>query len=79
MEFKYINNVIHSINELNDHNEDYVGFIYTKVFNSRIRQATVIQESQLMRKDIFEYAPKAPVTADYEKFIKELLKITEGK
>ena len=51
----------------------------TKVFNSRIRQATVIQESQLMRKDIFEYAPKAPVTADYEKFIKELLKITEGK
>lgn len=34
MEFKYINNVIHSINELNDHNEDYVGFIYTKVFNS---------------------------------------------
>lgn len=45
----------------------------TKLFNSRIRQATVVQESQLVKKDLFEYAPKAPVTQDYEKFLIELL------
>lgn len=45
----------------------------TEIFNSRIRQATVVQESQVVRMDLFEYAPKAPVTNDYEEFIEELL------
>lgn len=38
----------------------------TKVFNSRIRQATVLQESQVAKVDLLEYAPKAPVTLDYK-------------
>lgn len=50
----------------------------TTVFESRIRQATVVQESQLVKMDLFEYAPKAPVTKDYESFINELLKRIEG-
>lgn len=45
----------------------------TTTFKSRIRQATVVQESQIVKMDIFEYAPKAPVTKDYEDFIDELL------
>lgn len=45
----------------------------TKVFDSRIRQATVLQESQIAKIDLLEYAPKAPVTADYQAFIDELL------
>lgn len=45
----------------------------TKVFKNRIRQATVVQESQLVKMDLFEYAPKAPVTKDYDAFISELL------
>ncbi len=45
----------------------------TTVFNSRIRTATVIQESQIAKMDIFEYAPKAPVAKDYDDFIEELL------
>lgn len=49
----------------------------TTVFESRIRQATVVQESQLVKMDIFEYAPKAPVTKDYDEFIEELLKRIE--
>lgn len=49
----------------------------TKIFESRIRQATVVQESQLVKMDLFEYAPKAPVTKDYEVFIDELLKRIE--
>ena len=50
----------------------------TEVFNSRVRQATVVQESQLVKMDLFEYAPKAPVTKDYESFIEELLQRIEG-
>lgn len=50
----------------------------TTVFESRVRQATVVQESQLVKMDLFEYAPKAPVTKDYESFINELLKRIEG-
>lgn len=49
----------------------------TKVFDSRIRQATVLQESQIAKIDLLEYAPKAPVTADYMAFIDELLKRIE--
>lgn len=45
----------------------------TKVFDSRIRQAIVVQESQLVKMDLFEYAPKSPVTTDYAAFIDELL------
>ena len=45
----------------------------TTLFNSRIRQATVVQESQIAKMDLFKYAPKAPVTQDYEKFVEEFL------
>lgn len=49
----------------------------TKVFNSRIRQATVLQESQIAKIDLLEYAPKAPITADYQAFIGEFLERIE--
>ena len=49
----------------------------TKVFNSRIRQATVLQESQVAKVDLLEYAPKAPVTLDYQAFIDEFLERIE--
>lgn len=45
----------------------------TTIFKSRIRQAIVVQESQIAKMDLFEYAPKAPVTKDYDSFIDELL------
>ena len=45
----------------------------TTVFKSKIRQAVVLQESQIAKIDLLEYAPKAPVTADYLEFIDELL------
>lgn len=52
--------------------------LHTKVFKSRIRQATVLQESQIAKTDLFAYAPKAPVTADYQAFIDELLERIKG-
>lgn len=45
----------------------------TEVFKSRIRQAVVVQESQIAKEDLFSYAPNAPVVKDYKGFINEFL------
>ncbi len=45
----------------------------TKVFENRIRQAVVLQESQIAREDLFSYAPNARVSEDYRGFIDEFL------
>lgn len=45
----------------------------TTVYNTTIRQAAVVLESQLYRKDLYDFAPKAPVTQDYGKFVEEFL------
>lgn len=46
----------------------------TKVFENRIRQAVILQESQIAKEDLFSYAPNANVTDDYRGFIDEFLK-----
>ncbi len=62
--------------------EEYVNesakLLDTKIFKSRIRNATVVLESQYVQSDLFEYAPKHPVTKDYEEFINEFLKRIGG-
>ena len=63
---------------LEDNVNAAASLLNTTIFNSRIRQATVVQESQLVKMDLFEYAPKAPVTQDYEAFIDELLERIGG-
>lgn len=50
----------------------------TQVFKSRIRQTVVVQESQLVKMSLFEYAAKAMVTMDYNSFIDELLERIGG-
>ena len=45
----------------------------TELFKSRIRQAVVLQESQIAREDLFSYAANAKVTEDYNGFIDEFL------
>lgn len=45
----------------------------TTMFTRRIREATVMKESQFVKKDIFEYAPNSGVAQDYDAFIDELL------
>lgn len=48
------------------------------VFKSRIRQAVVVNECQVAKESLFEYAPKAKVADDYRSLIDEiLLKIKE--
>lgn len=42
-------------------------------YNAIIREATAIREAQLTGKSIYEYAPKAAVTGDYNDFLEEYL------
>lgn len=48
----------------------------TELFKSRIRQAVVIQESQIAKENLFSYATNAKVTEDYRGFIDEFLERT---
>ncbi len=57
---------------------DAAELLGTTVFQSRIRQAIKINECQIAKTDLFEYAPKASVTEDYRKFIDELLERIGG-
>ena len=45
----------------------------TKVFKTAIREATAIKEAQISQRSIFDYAPKANVTADYTAFLHEVI------
>lgn len=46
----------------------------TTTFQSRIRKAVAIGESQAQEQSIFDYAPESDVAKDYQKFIEELTK-----
>ena len=45
----------------------------TTVFNSTIRQAVAVEESQAQRQDILTAAPTSRVAQDYESFVDEVL------
>lgn len=49
------------------------GKMDTQLFNAKIRECTTTKEAQALQRSIFEYAPRANVTADYTAFIDELL------
>lgn len=46
----------------------------TQLFDTVIREAVAVREAQAMLSNIFDYAPKSNVTADYDSFINEFLK-----
>lgn len=50
----------------------------TELFKSRIRQAVVLQESQIAKEDLFSYSPNAKVAEDYKGFIDEFLERVGG-
>lgn len=58
---------------MNSKFEDFAEIFGTKVFETKIRDAVAVQESQLARKNIFDYDSKANVAADYANFIKEFI------
>ena len=60
--------------ELTELIERQAGAMGTKVFDSKIREAIAIKEAQIQQLSIYQYAPRAKVTADYKGLIDELLK-----
>lgn len=45
----------------------------SKLFNTTIRTSTKVKEAQIRRMSLYDYAPKAAVTKDYEDLIDELI------
>jgi chromosome partitioning protein len=45
----------------------------TKLFKTKIRECIAVKEAQLMKKNIFDYAPNSNASKDFEKFIEEVL------
>ena len=53
--------------------QDSADLLGTTVFQHRIRQGVAVREAQLLKQDIFSYAPASNVAMDYDGFIHELL------
>lgn len=53
--------------------EEYAKSLNWKVFNTPIRECTAVREAQVLKTDVFSYAPKSNATADYEAVINELI------
>lgn len=49
----------------------------TKLFKTSIREAVAVREAQISQTSIFDYAPKANVTEDFQNFINELLEVSQ--
>jgi len=45
----------------------------TKLFNTPIRECIAVKEAQMLKRSIFEYAPKCNAAGDYRALIEELL------
>ncbi|MCR5656585.1 MAG: ParA family protein [Butyrivibrio sp.] len=45
-----------------------------KVYDTKIHQNVAVEESQTLNQSLFDYAPNARATKDYEAFVKEFLK-----
>ena len=54
--------------------EDTAKEMNTKIYTARIREGISVKEAQATQSDLFTYAPKANVTADYKQFLDEVLK-----
>lgn len=58
---------------MNDKFAEFAKMFNTKVFETKIRDAIAVQESQLARKNLFDYDSSANVSMDYANFVKEFI------
>lgn len=59
--------------EIKDAAADTANALGTSVFDATIREGIAVKEAQTMKDSLFNYAPRAKVTQDYEAYIDELL------
>ena len=53
--------------------QQYAEQLGTDLFKTAIREGITVKEAQMVQQSLFDYAPKAKVTADYKSLINELL------
>lgn len=53
--------------------EDAAASIGTHVFKTRIREGVAVREAQAVGESLFDYAPRAKVTADYAELVAEII------
>ncbi len=53
--------------------ERHASKLNTALFQVKIRECSALKESQVMQKNIFDYAPKSNATADYTALAQEIL------
>lgn len=46
----------------------------TKVYKTHIRECVAVKEAQVIRKSLYDYAPKSNAAADYRELVNEILK-----
>lgn len=59
--------------EMEEQLEQVAKILNTRLFNTRIRECVAIKESQLLQKNLFEYAPKSNAVKDYSKLAEEVM------
>ena len=59
--------------EISDKLEEIASQMGTKLYTSTIRECTAIKESQVVRQDIWTYAPRSNAATDYSALVSEIL------
>lgn len=59
--------------ELAEMIEETAHQLQTKVYRTRIRDCTALQEAQSVQRDIYRYAPRSNATADYKALVAEII------
>lgn len=59
--------------EVSEMLQDAAAQLHTRVFDTRIRECIAIGEAQIVKRDIFSYAPRSNAAADYTAFTQEVI------
>lgn len=59
--------------EVSEVMENVAAQLDTKLYDTKIREATAIKEAQATKQSIFEYAPRSNASADYNALIDEII------
>lgn len=60
--------------EIAEQTEATAAALHTKVFNTKIRECTAVKEAQVMKQNIFTYAPRSNAAKDYRALVEEIIK-----
>lgn len=59
--------------EITDYLNQVAQQLNTKVFNAKVRECIAIKEAQMVKQDLYSYAPTSNGTTDYKNLLKEIM------